>query len=218
MFVATAAVAATPIFSILKHCSIDIHPVFTNVLQINSILYYFEFFILGHFVHKYEKAAFTILANDKVNLATILFFVLSMLVIMPNGESWFTSPLLMKGSQYLLKTYLARYAGLFIVFAFFVRQRDFFAEGGRLSRTMQYVGRHTLDIYMLHNFFLPMKIDMIHHIVKTASHHVITQIIVEVSSATIIIAVCLLTSSVLRNSNFLAHYLFGVKRVAIVKE
>lgn len=78
---------------------------------------------------------------------------------------------------------------------------------------MQFVGRHTLDIYMLHSFFLPMEIDLVHTIVKAASQNVITQLVVESMSATIIIVVCLLISNILRNSNFLAHYLFGVKRV-----
>lgn len=209
-FVVIAVIAAMPIFPVLRHF-INIPPVFTTVLGLDNILYYFEFFILGHFVHKYQKTAFAILSKDWVNLVAICLLVASMLVIMPQGidcgDSFYA-----KGFQFVTRTYIARYAGLFIVFAFFVRQREYFAQGGRLSRTMQYVGRHTLDIYMLHNFFLPMQIGIVHTIVKTASQNAITQIAVEGICATAIICVCLLMSNVLRNSNFLAHYLFGVKR------
>lgn len=216
--IAIALIAAMPLFRILRHF-IPIHPVFTSVLRLDGILYYFEFFILGHFVHKYEKQAFALLSNDWLNCAAILTLVASMLLLMPTGISWGKSyPLISKALRFLMGTYIARYAGLFIIFAFFVRQRDYFAEDGRLSQTMQYVGRHTLDIYMLHSFFLPMKIDMVHAVVKAASQNVITQFVVEGVSATVIIAVCLLISNVLRNSNFLAHYLFGVKRTAAIKE
>lgn len=83
---------------------------------------------------------------------------------------------------------------------------------------MQYVGRHTLDIYMLHNFFLPMSIEPVRKIVIMSSANVITQIIVDGIFAVVIVALCLLISNVMRNSNLLAYLLFGAKRVAKKKE
>ena len=209
VFIIIAVIAAV-VVSVLTILGIltNIHPIFIEVLKFDSILYYFEFFILGHFIHKYEKEAFSLLSKDWINLVAIIVFTASILIIMQIRGGGILSVFV-----YSVRTYIARYAGLFIIFSFFIRQCKYFAKGGLLSRVMQYVGRHTLDIYMIHNFFLPMNIDIIHTIVKTASHNVITQILVEGSFATIIIAICLLISNILRNSNTLSHYLFGVKRI-----
>lgn len=75
---------------------------------------------------------------------------------------------------------------------------------------MQYVGRHTLDIYLLHYFFIPYGNSAVRTIVCNDS--MVLQILGLSIVAAAIIALCLLVSEVLRNSNLLAHYLFGAKR------
>lgn len=209
---AIAAIAAILSFAILGHL-IDFNPTLDK-FQIGQILYYFEFFVLGHLVRKHEQRAFSILSNDWLNFAAIIVFVASMLLVLPgSGLSLNVPPLVSR----IIRSGIVRYAGLFIVFAFFVRQREYFAQNGRASRTMQYVGRHTLDIYMLHHFFLPMNIKAIHTFVIAASLNPIAQLLVEGSFASIVVCLCLLISNILRNSNFLAHYLFGAKREKATK-
>ena len=206
--IAIAGVSAFLSFSILGHRG-HFSPTLDK-FQIGQILYYFEFFVLGHLVRKHKKRAFAVLSLDWTNFAAIVTFILSMLLIFPGTGLSLAGgfPILHR----IIYSGIVRYAGLFIVFAFFIRQRDFFAANGRLSRVMQYVGRHTLEIYMLHHFFLPMDIGPIHTVIMEASHHIILQILAEGTFATLVVCCCLLIGNVLRNSNILAHCLFGDKR------
>ncbi|MBR4828594.1 MAG: hypothetical protein IKZ92_02175 [Muribaculaceae bacterium] len=72
------------------------------------------------------------------------------------------------------------------------------------------MGRRTLDIYLIHYFFLPLNLTF----VTVFKDHPMPIIEAFVSSliAIIIIAACLLVSNIIRLSPFLAHWLFGAKR------
>ena len=99
--------------------------------------------------------------------------------------------------------------GVVITFAFFRRKQAWFSRQTRLGRTMQYVGRHTLDIYLIHFFLLPRYLSEF----TLLRDHPMPVIEFFVSSviAVMIIAVCLLISNIIRLSPFLARFLFGAK-------
>lgn len=74
---------------------------------------------------------------------------------------------------------------------------------------MQYVGRRTLDIYLIHYFLIPTGLNFVTlfcdkpmPIIEAAVSSVI---------AIIIIAFSLLVSEIIRLSPWLAHWLFGAK-------
>ncbi len=73
---------------------------------------------------------------------------------------------------------------------------------------MTFIGRRTLDIYMLHYFL----IGAFTLLVPFAQQNTIMELSISVTLTIIVISVSLLMSEVIRSSNFLAHYLFGVKR------
>ena len=61
-------------------------------------------------------------------------------------------------SHYKRHSWHAQHTGLIVVFSFFMSKEELFKSEGKfkwISQSMQYVGRHTLDIYLLHYFFLP---------------------------------------------------------------
>ncbi len=102
-----------------------------------------------------------------------------------------------------LAFFVAPYSGLFVVLAIFYKLRDRFARGGAVSRTLQFVGRRTLDIYLLHYFFISAGMPLSDHpdpIVRTA---------VIAGYALLIVAGCLVVSRIVRISDLLGHYLFG---------
>lgn len=77
-------------------------------------------------------------------------------------------------------------------------------------RPLQFVGTRTLDIYMLHYFFLP------NFLQSWASHlqaadSLLCESGVAMAVAIAVVAVCLAVSYVIRLSPFLGHYLFGAK-------
>ncbi len=133
----------------------------------------------------------------------LLFFIVSVVLI--------TSINLVEESfmvKYVVRSMIVRYAGLFVVFAFFAGKEDFFNRDNRVVKCMTFVGRRTLDIYMLHYFLIgafPL-------LVPLAQQNAVMELSISVALTVIMLSVTLLMSEVIRSSNFLAHYLFGVKR------
>ena len=72
------------------------------------------------------------------------------------------------------------------------------------------IGSRTLDIYLLHYFFLPrFLLSYGEHL--RAYDSASLEFLVALALALIIVAICLMASYVIRLSPFLGHYLFGVK-------
>ena len=179
----------------------------TQILTLTNLFNYFQYFVLGYFVRRYSDRSFAIVDNDCVNCVAIIFYAVSITFINVY-DVVATYPLL--GS--VLRHVLTRYAGLFIVFAFFFKHRNYFASDGYVSRTMQFVGRRTLDIYLLHYFIIPMDMPFIRSILDCGNIALQFACLTIISS--VIIGLCLVVSEIIRNSNFLSHYLFGAKRIS----
>ena len=100
--------------------------------------------------------------------------------------------------------------GVILVFAFFRRHQDSFTKERRLGRVMQYVGRHTLDIYLLHYIVL-LSFDL-SPLRRYFVNAPLVQLVCGLVASVIVISMCLIVSNVLRLSPFIAHYCFGAKR------
>lgn len=174
-----------------------------DLLCLENVFKYFQFFVLGLIAKRYESITTKALNNTYINGIAIVVFVISLILL--TNPSVLGIPIITK----TIRSLILRYSGLFIVLSLFYRHREYFAANGRISRTMQYVGRHTLDIYMLHYFFINFGGSLAGKI------HEIGYLPLEVfaigSLALMNIALCLLLSQCIRNSNFLAKYLFGAK-------
>ena len=75
---------------------------------------------------------------------------------------------------------------------------------------LQYVGTRTLDIYLLHYFFLPRFLMAYAPQLQAYDSRLLEFVAIMVISL-IILVLCLITSYVIRLSPFLGHYLFGAK-------
>ncbi|MCQ2255867.1 MAG: acyltransferase [Bacteroidaceae bacterium] len=98
-----------------------------------------------------------------------------------------------------------------IVLLTFRHYEHTFSKETRVGRTMQYIGTRTLDIYLLHYFFLPT-IPCVGVFFKTYRHNVVPELVVTIGMALVVIAFSCLTSAVLRTSPFLKKYLFGKEK------
>ena len=78
------------------------------------------------------------------------------------------------------------------------------------SSILKYVGTRTLDIYLLHYFFLPRFLMEYASLLQAYDSRFIEFVVIMVVSL-IILVLCLITSYIIRLSPFLGHYLFGVK-------
>lgn len=106
---------------------------------------------------------------------------------------------------------LSGIAGISIVFTYFRKNEIHFSKNKRIGRALQYIGRRTLDIYLIHYFLLPYHLLYISTWLSEHSSKTIDMIIILIVSLWII-SISLLLSNIIRLSPFLGHYLFGAKR------
>ena len=85
-----------------------------------------------------------------------------------------------------------------------------FTSDKKVGRMLQYIGKRTLDIYLLHYFFLPY-IPQVGSMLSNKKNAVLELTIGGLLSL-IVIGICLVVSNVLRTSPILAKYLFGAKK------
>jgi fucose 4-O-acetylase-like acetyltransferase len=78
------------------------------------------------------------------------------------------------------------------------------------SSILKFVGTRTLDIYLLHYFFLPRSLQSYADQLQAYDSKLI-EFSVVMLLAMVVVAICLLMSYIIRLSPFLGHYLFGVK-------
>lgn len=158
---------------------------------------FFIFMVLGTLVREHFNTVERWLDSKWVLPVCISFFLL----VNAFGDILPVKAIPMKG--------LLSLTGLVIVFSFFRKKQVLFSCETALGRTMQYVGRRTLDIYLIHYFLVPTGLSF----VTVFEEHPMPVIELVASSiiAVIIIAMSLLVSNLIRLSPWLAKWLFGAK-------
>ena len=110
----------------------------------------------------------------------------------------------------MFRYYAGGITGMWMVFTVFRLLISWFQKF-HVSKPLQYVGTRTLDIYLLHYFFLPrFLVDYAPQLQAYDSR--LLEFLVIMALSLIILGLCLITSYVIRLSPFLGHYLFGVHR------
>ncbi len=110
---------------------------------------------------------------------------------------------------HLLCGVICNYSGLLIVFAFFRKYQDSFTSSTRLGAGLQYIGRRTLDIYLLHYFFIPKLPFIGDFFIETPN--MLLELCCGLTLSLLLAGFCLLVSNIIRVSDLLGHYLFGAK-------
>lgn len=106
---------------------------------------------------------------------------------------------------------LRNFSGVFIVFAFFRKYSAIFTKDKWLGRSLQYIGRRTLDIYLLHYFFLPS--GLVSVFTLFADNELPTlEIFASMLLSLLVISLCLIVSNVYRLSPWIEEKMFGVKK------
>ena len=109
----------------------------------------------------------------------------------------------------MFRFYVGGVTGMWLVFTCF-RLSSSWLQKIRLSKPLQYVGTRTLDVYLLHYFFLPrFLVPYADQLKAFNSQFVEFWAILAISL--IVLLLSLLASYIIRLSPFLGHYLFGVK-------
>ena len=176
-----------------------------RIFSVGKLVNYFQFFVLGTFFRKYWTQVYDFLKKDSVKTLTIVLFAAVMIVI--RTVKWTNANILW---YKILHDEAVRYLGLAVFFILFMNAEAYFDTDKRFSRLLKFIGERTMDIYLIHYFFLP-DIKFLHDIFA-ANGNIALEIAVVTLMSSLIIAVSLGVSYILRQSNFLGHYLFGAKR------
>ena len=162
---------------------------------------YYLFFYIGTLVRRHFDAFVKITNNQLVIvLLTVLFFAIS------------STPHPVSAILEYLRFNFGGIFGMFMVFVIF-RHAASWLKRIYISKHLQYVGTRTLDIYMLHYFFLPRFLIEYGSLLHSYNNSIL-EFIVIMPIAMGVLLISLIFSYILRLSPFLAKYLFGVGKNA----
>lgn len=156
----------------------------------------FVYFTFGAFVKNYFGRFLYLLDNTNVLLWCISIFV---------GFNLFDKYTQIPGVM-MMAAIIKAITGIVIVFSLFRKYSANLRVETKLGSMCQFVGRRTLDIYLLHYFFLPFQLNI-------SVESTLVEFVLAIALAAVVVSACLITSCVLRLSPGLAHYLFGAKKV-----
>ena len=170
---------------------------FLSFVKIRHII----FFWLGTFVRRHFDQFIQLTNNRYVTAALIALF--TAFIIWPVVLS-------INGIEYI--AYLvAGLSGTIICFTFFRIHEQHFSQETWYGRSLQFIGRRTLDIYLIHYFVLPY--NLVQPDIWQQYHHNTLFVPISLVLALWVVIISLLISSILRVSPLLAKYLFGAKRI-----
>lgn len=164
---------------------------------------YFIFFFIGVLARRYFDKITKLLDNSRFLTIVIGAFILSLLL-------WYGEDCNMWWGK--LEFFAWGLLGIIVVFSFFRKYEASFVKETILGSCLQYIGRRTLDIYLIHYFLLPRNLQALGHYFSENSNPTIELFITLIISL-IVIGLCLLVSNVIRLSPTLAYWLFGQKKV-----
>ena len=179
----------------------DYQLVIIDVLGFLSVTVWrlFIFFYIGAWMRRHFDAFIRWTNNPMVILLiSAVFFLIASTSHKDN--LWFE----------MFRYYVGGISGMWMVFTLF-RLSASWLQKSHIEKPMQYVGTRTLDIYLLHYFFLPRFL-MVYAPQLQAYDSQLLEFVVIMAISLIILLLCLTCSYIIRLSPFLAKYLFGVKQ------
>lgn len=174
-------------------------PIASSTKDVLGMTYwgFFLFFILGVLTKKHAHLWHSLLENKYCIAVCILLFFLFNLYSQPLQEKHF--------NLFRLTTYLT---GIVLVISFFKN----YTPQGLLKRISVFTGRRTLDIYLIHYFFLPLGLYDCLSLFRETPMPII-EFFVTLSISLVIIALSLLTSYIIRLSPLTALLILGDNRI-----
>ena len=173
---------------------------FLNDTSLVQVLLYFPFFLYGNIVHRYWDRTQRLMDSKwffPVIIVIVVFCTLDALKWHTLRMEWAILPLTM--AKFLLLT---------IVFMYFRHYHQYFTKMTFMGASLQYIGRRTLDIYLIHFLFMP---DLPHvgEFFKSYPHNFVVDVVLSVVLGLVVIGFSIITSNILRISPFFKKWLFG---------
>ena len=171
-----------------------------HVTSLFQVMQYMPFFLYGNIVRRYWDQSQRIMDSRwfyPVIMVAVIFCTLETLKWHMLRMEWANLPLTM-----------AKFILLTVVFMYFRHYDKYFTHMTWIGRSLQYIGRRTLDIYLIHFLFLP-NLPGVGNFFDVNRHNFIMDTTLSVLIGLVIIGFCIITSNILRVSPLFKKYLFG---------
>ena len=173
---------------------------FMDATSFGQLFIYFPFFLYGNIVRRYWDQAQRVM-DSKWFYPTIVFIVIFAYL---DSQKWHYLRL----AWAIIPLTLARFILLTMVFMYFRHYQQYFTQRTVIGASLQYIGRRTLDIYLIHYLFLP-NLPTIGIFFNQYHHNFAIDTTLSVLIALIVIGFSIITSNILRVSPFFKKWLFG---------
>jgi fucose 4-O-acetylase-like acetyltransferase len=173
---------------------------FMDTSSISQLFLYFPFFLYGNIVRRYWEGAQRIMDSKWFYPLLIIVVIFSAL----DALKWHT----LRMTWAIIPLTLARFALLTIVFMYFRHYQQYLTKYTIIGSTFQYIGRRTLDIYLIHYLFLP-NLPTIGSFFNQYRHNFVLDTSLSFFLALLVIGFSIITSNILRISPFFKKWLFG---------
>ena len=183
----------------MKFYDLEYYP----VLCLTNLSRYFEFFVLGILCRKNGVFFDKVISSDTT---VTLIFVLFVVCFVFHWNKYMLCELSLL--HIINFEFIIRYIGVIMVFAIFQHNKDCFEYDTKWVRCIKFIGRRTLDIYLIHYFLLPNYKNLGVSLIEGG---VIFEFVFTMVIAILIVLTSLFISQVLRTSKYIGHYLFGAK-------
>ena len=187
----------------------DVSPRIRSIADIfcfHQVCMYFPFFIIGYIASLFKESFNDFLDNQKIQVVIFTLFCITFYF-------QYTLPTYVYEANYALLIYrmmsyiLVGFLGICIVYNFFRKNSAFFSKQTKVGTTLQKIGVRTLDVYMIHYFFLS-KVNL-GGLDKFLRSNIILELFIGALLSVIIVYCCIFVANLLRISKNLSYYLFG---------
>ena len=176
----------------------------TTLLSINK-WQYFIYFSFGCFIHKYYEFFLTTQNYRFVKGGILVLFVcLSICIFYLNSKDCLTR-------IYILRLFTA-ILGIILTLIIFKDNEICLSSSTKIGNYLQYIGKHTLDIYFIHYLLLPYNLSFV-GVWMAKYPNPLLEFCMSSTLALLVIACCLLVSKIIRLSPTLTYLLLGGKSI-----
>ena len=165
-----------------------------------QVFLYFPFFLYGNIVHRYWDKAQRLMDSKWFFPIVIVVVILATL----DALKWHT----LRMTWAVIPLTVSRFGLLTIVFMYFRHYQQYFTKFSPIGASLQYIGRRTLDIYLIHFLFMP-DLPVVGEFMKSYPHNFVIDVVSSVFLGLVIIGFSIITSNILRISPFFKKWLFG---------
>lgn len=174
----------------------------SKYLLLHNLRAFLPYFAIGVLAGKFKQLVTKRIHHNLVTTTCILILTIGSILV------WKVNIVEINHYAYSLIYSLMRIASVILLFGCFIRNGQYWASTSIIPSTFRLIGKHTLDIYMIHYFFLWPTVQPLTEFLTAYTNEMLIIPICLIFTA-ISIALSLLVSHILRSSKFIATWVFA---------